>query len=325
MYDFQLFLATRNPRDASKVGAAWSFFLIVRWAMTAGITLLALSGITHAADPEQVMPIVLRNFLPAGLRGIVIAGLLAAFMSTFSATVNSAASFVVRDLYQPFFKQYATERQLVMYGRIATVAVVILGIAIGFRARSIAQIWNWIMMALGAGVIMPNALRWYWWRMTGWGYAAGTLGGIALSLVALLAPDAPMYVIFPPICLGSLIASITGSLVTRPVDEYILVAFYRNVRPFGVWQPILRKAGLTDQENVIKSERASIAILNTCMGMVAISGYYLFPMYLVGHWHFYSLLCLGAAFIATAILAVTWYPNLTPDMQGKDTAQGNIS
>jgi len=246
-------------------------------------------------------------------------------MSTFSATVNSAASFVVHDLYQPFFKPYATERQLVMYGRIATVAVVILGIAIGFRARSIAQIWNWIMMALGAGVIMPNVLRWYWWRMTGWGYAAGTLGGIALSLVALLAPDAPMYVIFPPICLGSLIASITGSLVTRPVDEYILVAFYRNVRPFGVWQPILRKAGLTDQEHVIKSERASIAILNTCLGMVAVSGYYLFPMYLVGHWHFYSLLCLCAAFIATAILAVTWYTNLPPDVQGKDTVEGNVS
>ncbi|MCE5250474.1 hypothetical protein LLG96_09675 [bacterium] len=310
MYDFQLFLATRNHRDASKVGAAWSFFLIVRWAMTAGITLLALSGITQASDPEQVMPIVLRNFLPIGLRGIVIAGLLAAFMSTFSATANSAASFIVRDLFQPFFRPYASERQLVMYSRLATVAVVILGIAIGFRAQSIAQIWNWIMMALGAGVIMPNVLRWYWWRMTGWGYAAGTIGGIALSLVALLVPDSPMYVIFPPICIGSLIASIAGSLLTRPVDERILVDFYRTVRPFGLWGPVRGKAHLSVDERGMKSERASLAVINTCLGMVAVSGYYLFPMYLVGHWHGYAALCLGLACAATVALAFTWYPYL---------------
>ena len=150
--------------------------------MTAGITLLALAGIANVTDPEQVMPIVLKNFLPLGLRGIVIAGLLAAFMSTFAATVNSAASFVVRDFIQPAVRSAVNEHRLVFYSRLSTVFVVITGIVIGYQATSIAQIWNWIMMALGAGVIMPNVLRWYWWRMTGWGYAAGTLGGIALSL-----------------------------------------------------------------------------------------------------------------------------------------------
>lgn len=310
MYDFQLFLATRNPRDAAKVGAAWSLFLVVRWGMCAGITLLALSGIAHVTDPEQIMPIVLQKFLPAGLRGIVIAGLLAAFMSTFSATVNSAASFIVRDLFQPFFKSDANERQLVTYSRIATIGVVIIGIAIGFQAQSIAQIWNWIMMALGAGVIMPNVLRWYWWRMTGWGYAAGTLGGILLSLVALFKPDVPMYAVFPPICTASLIASIAGSWLTRPVDDKILVNFYRTVRPFGMWKPIQRKSGLSDAELSVRSERPHLAILNTILGMIAVTGLYLFPMYLVGHWHKAALLCFGAAAAAVIILSVTWYRNL---------------
>jgi len=72
IYDFQTFLAARNARDAAKLGAAWSFFLIVRWAMTIGIALLALVGIAGIADSEKVMPIVLQQFLPVGIRGIVI-------------------------------------------------------------------------------------------------------------------------------------------------------------------------------------------------------------------------------------------------------------
>ena len=85
MYDFQRFLAAKDPRDAAKVGASWSFFLIVRWGMAMGIALLALTGFgdQQAVDAEQVMPMVLQHYLPIGLRGIVIAGLLAAFMSTF--------------------------------------------------------------------------------------------------------------------------------------------------------------------------------------------------------------------------------------------------
>ncbi|MDX1813150.1 MAG: hypothetical protein R3240_14440, partial [Gammaproteobacteria bacterium] len=101
LYDFQRFLAARDARDAAKIGAGWSFFLIVRWAMTTGIALLALVGITGVTDSEKVMPIVLLQYLPTGIRGVVIAGLLAAFMSTFSSIVNSGASFIVRDFWQP--------------------------------------------------------------------------------------------------------------------------------------------------------------------------------------------------------------------------------
>lgn len=313
MCDFQLFLASRNPRDAAKTGAAWSLFLIVRWGMCAGITLLALTGIASTADPEQVMPVVLRNYLPVGFRGLVLAGLLAAFMSTFSATVNSAASFIVRDILQPFFMPQVTERRLVASSRIATVAVVLIGVAIGFQANSITQIWNWTMMALGAGVIMPNVLRWYWWRMNGWGYAAGILGGIALSLIALFRPDAPMYVVFPPICVASLIMSLVVSLVTAPVDMPILVSFYTTVRPFGLWTPVRDRAQLHLAGPEKASESAMRSLGNTLFGMIAVTGYYLFPMYLVGHWHGIAVLCLVVALAATAALAKTWYPYLPGD------------
>jgi SSS family solute:Na+ symporter len=161
MYDFQRFLTAKNARDAAKVGGAWSVFLVVRWAMAMGIVLLALSGTMGVTDSEKVMPMVLRDFLPTGLRGLVIVGLLAAFMSTFSSTVNSGASFIVRDIWQPMLRRKRTEKQAIKFSYTATVLLVLFGIMIGFQGKSIADIWNWMMMALGAGIIIPNVLRWY--------------------------------------------------------------------------------------------------------------------------------------------------------------------
>jgi Na+/proline symporter len=315
MYDFQRFLAARDPRDAAKVGAAWSVFLIVRWAMAIGIALLALTGVAGVTDSEKVMPLVLLKFLPDGLRGIVIAGLLAAFMSTFSSTVNSGASFIVRDLWQPYLRPNASEKQSVRFSYIATILLVLIGLGIGTQATSIAQIWSWMMMALGAGVVVPNVLRWYWWRMNGWGYAFGTLGGILLSLVALFLPNAPAYFVFPLICSASLAASIAVSLATEATDETTLISFYKSVRPFGLWKPITTKAGLSKQELSSGSQSLSLTIINVMLGMFTIMGLYLFPMYLVARWYLYSALWLGLAIVAIFILKYTWYQFLPPSVE----------
>ncbi len=310
MYDFQRFLAARDARDAAKVGAAWSVFLIVRWAMAVGIVLLALTGTEVIDDAERVMPIVLLKFLPVGFRGIVVAGLLAAFMSTFSSTVNSGASFIVRDIWQPYFRPNADDKESVRFSYLATLSLVLVGIAIGFQAGSIATIWNWMMMALGAGVVMPNVLRWYWWRMNGWGYSLGMFAGILLSLVALFRPGIPAYYMFPAICVASLFVSIAASVASEPVSRDVLLGFYRSIRPFGLWGPIRRQADLSAKELASKSENVPLTILNVILGMAAICGLYLFPMYLVGHWYAKSIAWLGAALAAIAVLAFTWYPNL---------------
>jgi len=310
MYDFQRFLAARNERDAAKLGAAWSVFLIVRWALVMGIVLLALTGVSGVGDSEKVMPLVLKDFLPVGVRGIVVAGLLAAFMSTFSSTVNSGASFIVRDLWQPFKKKQVTERQSVHFSYFATVLLVLFGILIGLQSDSISEIWSWMMMALGGGVLIPNVLRWYWWRMNGWGYALGTFGGILLSLVSLFYSTVPDYVVFPFIVIASLLLSVIGSLVTRPVDKTQLIEFYRSIRPFGLWKPVREESKLTVSEHNNKSEKASRSILNVILGMTAIAFGYLFPMYLVGHWYGRSLLCLGISLSAVIALKYTWYRHL---------------
>ena len=310
MYDFQRFLAARDARDAAKVGAAWSFFLIVRWAMAIGIALLALTGVAGVTDSEKVMPLVLQQFLPIGVRGIVIAGLLAAFMSTFSSTVNSGASFIVRDIWQPYFRPEAGDGESVRFSYLATFFLVLIGIIIGSQVDSIARIWNWMMMVLGAGMAIPNVLRWYWWRINGWGYALGTLAGILLSLAALFFPDVPVYYVFPFVCAASLAVSIVVSLTTQPVSRDVLTRFYRSVRPFGLWKTVRKEAKLSQEQLSKKSESISLTILNVTLGMGAISGLYLFPMYLVGHWYVRSVMWLGLAIAAGAILKYTWYKNL---------------
>ena len=307
MYDFQRFLAARNAHDASKIGAAWSLFLIVRWGMATGIVLLALAGIASVTDPEQVMPLVLQEYLPVGVRGLVIAGLLAAFMSTFSSTLNSGASYIVRDIWQPFFRPKADQRSLIRASYVATVGIVIAGILIGYQAQSIAQIWSWMMMALGAGVVIPNVLRWYWWRMNGWGYAAGTMAGILFSVIALFMPELPMYVVFPPIVIASLLASVTVTLASPPVDEPVLISFYESVRPFGFWKPVRNRCGLPGEVLSDSSESPWRALMNTMLGMVAITGIYLFPMYLVGHWYMKAFVWLGVALLAAVVLIFTWF------------------
>jgi len=312
MYDFQRFLAAHDDRDAAKIGASWSVFLIVRWAMVMGIVLLALTGAVGAADSEQVMPLVLRDYLPLGIRGLMIAGLLAAFMSTFSSTVNSGASFMVRDIWQLYFCPRATEKQSVRASYIATILLVILGVGIGLQSESIAEIWNWMMVNLGAGIIIPNVLRWYWWRMNGWGYALGTLGGMSLAAASLVFDSLPTTLVFPLIVVVSLLLSMGGSLLTSPVRKEVLVSFYRSVRPFGAWGPIKQFSSLLEEEKASKAENLGLTALNVLLGMVAIGAFYLFPMYFVGKWYPSALLCLGIGLMAVLLLRFTWYRNLPP-------------
>jgi Na+/proline symporter len=318
LYDFQRYLAARDPREAAKVAAAWPFFLTVRWMMVAGITLLAISGIGNVTDPELVMPMVLQKYLPIGLKGLVIAGLLAAFMSTFSSTANSGASYVVRDVWQPLFRPDADERHLVRYSYIATIGVVVAGIVVGLNAESIRSIWGWIMMALGGAVIMPNVLRWYWWRLNGWGYAAGTLGGIVLSLAVLFFPDMPAYVQFPLISIGSLLACLVASLATAPDEPETLRTFYRTVRPIGIWRPVRATCGLAPRELADPAESPWRTVGNTLVACCGVTGLYLFPMYLVGHWYGRAGVWFGVFLCAATVLYFTWYRYLEGNKPGTE-------
>ena len=114
---------------------------------------------------------------------------------------------------------------------------------------SIRQIWDWLMIALGAAFVIPNVLRWYWWRLNGWGYSAGTIAGLVGAVPILLLTlfwqiEPPLYVTFPVLCSVSLVATLAGTWLTRPTEKQVLKAFYKSVRPFGFWAPIRDRCDL---------------------------------------------------------------------------------
>ncbi|HIE53464.1 MAG TPA: hypothetical protein EYP85_17060 [Armatimonadetes bacterium] len=310
LYDFQRFLSAKNPRDACKLGALWGALHTLRWPMAMAIAGLALVGFKGVTDPEAVLPLVIREFLPVGVRGLVLAALLAAFMSTFNSTVNAGASYLVRDIYQKYFNPQASPRQLVYAGYISSTALILLGILIGATAKSIHQVFMWIMAALGAGVLLPNFLRWYWWRLNGWGFTVGVLTGIGCSLVqAVFFGQTPLYIYFPVIAVIGLVAAVVTSYLTEPTDEEVLVNFYLSVQPAGLWGPIVEKA---------KAQRPEFAkdvpfwqdFVNVILGVPWLWCLWMLPMYWVAHRVGEAWLCAGVVALLTVVLYFTWYRNL---------------
>lgn len=310
LYDFQRFLSAKNSRDASKLGALWGIIHTIRWPMAMGIAVLAIVGFAGATDPEAVLPLVINKYLPLGIRGIVIAALLAAFMSTFNSTVNAGASYIVRDLYQKWINPQASQKTLVYAGYISSATLIILGIVIGTQAKSIAQVFNWIMVSLGAGVVLPNFLRWYWWRLNGWGFTAGVISGIISSLLQVICfPTTPIYVYFPIIIGIGLTVSVAVSLLTKPTEEKRLIEFYKIVQPCGFWKPITDKIKQISPE-FQKGTPFGKDLLNIILGMPWMLCLYLWPMYLIVHQYRQMWICLGIDVILGVGLYFTWYKNL---------------
>ena len=316
-YDMQRILAARNPREASLMSAIVSICLVPRWLLIGGITLLGLAYVTPVfrnmggkPDFELVLPYVINNFLPAGLLGILLAGLLSAFMSTFSATVNAGAAYVVNDLYKPYINPKAENRTLIRASYLASILILVAGISVGFFLSSINQITQWIVSGLYGGYTAANVLKWYWWRLNGYGYFWGMVVGITAAVLSpLIAPGVQPLYIFPFILLVSAIASVAGSLLTRPVDEEVLKNFYRNVRPWGFWGPV--QALVASEDPTIEPNRNAARDLTNCaVGIVWQLTLITIPLYLVFRDLQRTLISLGIFITTTIFLKKFWYDRL---------------
>jgi Na+/proline symporter len=306
LYDFQRFLSAKNEKDASKMGLLWGALHTLRWPMAMGIALLFLSGFMGVKDYESVLPAVINQFLPVGVRGLVLAALLAAFMSTFNSTVNAGASYIVVDIYKKFLNPRATQKQLVYAGYVSSFLLIATGIAIGATAQSIHKVFQWIMAALGAGVLLPNFLRWYWWRLNGWGFTAGVLVGIGASLVqAVFFSSAPLYIYFPVIAGIGLVASVIVSFATPSTDENVLLNFYKTIQPAGLWGPVKRQAKKLFPE--FKKESFRFSLLNVAVGIPWLFSLWVSPMYLVARAYGRAAVFAGVAVILSIVLYFTWY------------------
>lgn len=249
-YDMQRILATRSPKEAAKMSWFVSVVLFFpRYMMIAGLTVLALVFLTpelkqmgNGIDFEMVLPMALKDLIPVGWVGLLLAGLLAAFMSTYAATINAAPAYVVNDIYKKFINPNAPQKKYVQMSYFVTIFFVLFGFIIGILAESINQVTLWIVNALWGGYTAANVLKWYWWRLNGYGYFWGMVAGIAAALVMPVAfPHLQALEAFPYILAVSTLGSIAGSLLTDPEPDEVLMKFYIQVHPWGLWKPVLKK------------------------------------------------------------------------------------
>lgn len=287
-YDMQKILSTRSPKEASKMTGFVSIVLLpIRYSMVIGLTVLALLyfpqlGISapNGTDFEKILPAAINNFLPVGLLGLVLTGLLGAFMGTFSGTLNAAQAYIVNDIYLKYVHPNASNQRIIYMNYLMGILVVIAGIFLGFFAKDVNSILQWIVGALYGGYIAANVLKWYWWRFNANGFFWGMMAGIAAALVfPLLFDGLPLYK-WPLLFLISIAGCIIGTYTAPPSDEKTLKNFYRTVKPWGFWKPVHQKV-MAENPDFMPNKRFGTDMFNVLLGIIAQCCLTLLPMYIV--------------------------------------------
>jgi len=272
-----------------------------------------------AVDFEMVLPFAMREFVPIGLLGLLIAALLAAFMSTYAATVNAAPAYIVNDIYKRYVNPNASEKRYVWMSYLTSLVVVVVGTAFGFFVPDLNTIVLWIVGALYGGYTASNLLKWYWWRFNSYGYFWGMAAGIAAAgivpaaMTLLFGEGAfgeakPVYG-FPIILVLSLIGCIAGSLMTKPDDEAVLKEFYLKTRPWGFWKPIHDKV-LQQHPELAANGDLKRDMFNVVVGIVWQTALTATGIFLVTEEWKYLLLCVAVIAVTSVILKYNWYDRM---------------
>ncbi len=328
-YDMQRILAARSPKEAALMSWFVSVVLnLPRYLMIAGVGVLGLVFFSNnlnkmatagkSIDFEQVLPYVINNFLPIGLVGMILAGLFAAFMSTFDSTVNCGASYLVNDVYKRYIHRNAAPKIYVYAGYISSILIVAVGIFFGFRTGSIHTITQWVVTGLYGGYMAPNVLKWHWWRFNGFGYFAGMISGIVTATIfAIIFHSQPTIwtleknlAVFPVILVVSTFFSIVVSLLTRPEDETVLKDFYRSVRPWGFWGPIQQKV-IAEDAGFRPNKGFAHDMINVTVGIVWQTTFILIAIFLVLHMFRPLAICVAVLAATSIFLKINWYNKLT--------------
>lgn len=262
-YVAQRLFSTPSERD-SALAALWfnfAHYVLRPWPwIVVGLASIVFLPLAAGQDPEAAYPMMIRNHLPVGLRGLMVASLLAAFMSTMDTQLNWGASYLVNDIYKRFIRPGASSRHYVAASRVAVVLLAIFGAVAAWQTESIAGGWVYFSkITVGAGMV--GMLRWYWWRVNPWSEISALAGSFVmanggfwmpwLNRIGLL-PDRFMPAInrlyspdaYAP-CLVVIVLTVTiiwivATFVTRPVSDAHLTRFFRRVRPGGWWAHIAR-------------------------------------------------------------------------------------
>ena len=316
-YDMQRLLSAKNPYEAAKMSGFTILVLFSpRYLMIAAFAVLALVFLTpelsnmSQIDFETILPYSISKFVPVGLKGLLLTGLLSAFMGTFAAVINAAPAYIANDLLKNNLLPNKSEKTYVKYGYLSSLLLVIIGVFFGFFASSLNSITLWITASLFGGYTAANVLKWIWWRFNGYGYFCGMLTGLIASTIKLLFFSSWIDIyFFPIIFVLSILGCLFGSLLTPPDDMEKLKSFYKNVKPWGFWKPVFDEVKKTDK-NFMQNKNFGRDMFNVLVGIIWQMSLIVWPMYLlIKKWDGFIISIL-VVIITTILLKKFWYDNL---------------
>ena len=321
-YDMQKVLSTRSPMEASKMTGFVSLILLpIRYCMIIGLTVLALLYYNQlniagesATDFEKVLPATINAFMPVGILGLVLTGLLGAFMGTFSGTLNAAQAYITNDIYLKYVNPAASNRKIMSVNYLSGIVVVAIGVALGFMVKDVNTVLQWIVSGLYGGYIAANIFKWYWWRFNASGFFWGMLSGIvpAIALAVLkhfgVIGGLDLYY-WPLLFLLSLGGCLVGTYAAPPTNEEVLKNFYRTVKPWGWWKPVYLKV-LAEEPSFQPNRRFKLDMFNVVLGIIGQLCLTLLPMYVVLWLKLPLLITVAILLVIILILKRTWWNKL---------------
>ncbi|ABG50645.1 Na+/solute symporter [Trichodesmium erythraeum IMS101] len=275
----QRFAAAKNETEAEK--AAWLFNIMHYVIRTWPWILVALASIIiypDLQDRELGYPKLMIDFLSPGILGLVVASLVAAFMSTVSTSINWGASFITNDLYRRFIKPDATQAELVLVGRLSSLLVTVLGGVAAFFAKDVATVFR-LVIAIGTGSGLVLVLRWFWWRVNAAAELTAIVASFFVGMATSLFPafkieDFGLRIIF--ITVTVTVLWVVAMLITPQESDATLEDFYRRSLPGGPgWQRQRVSTGLAPAQNLGKDLQKVLASILLLFGALLATGGFL--------------------------------------------------
>lgn len=302
----QRLAAARTEAQAER--ATWFFnilnYVLRTWPWVV-VAVVAVVIFPDIEDRELGYPLLMLEFLPAGVLGLVVASLVAAFMSTVSTLINWAASYITNDLYARFVHPEAGQKELVFAGRVASVLVAALGATAAFFSENVTTVFR-LVIAIGTGPGLVLVLRWFWWRINAWAelaaMVAGFLVGFATSVVpVLMVEDFGMRLLITSAI--TLLIWLPVMLLTRPETDDKLDAFYARIRPGGPgWRRQRERTGLSPVQDLSADIQRVLAGLMILFGLMFAVGGVIFLRWSVFLW-----------MAAIAVVGLLWLRHLGPE------------
>ncbi len=251
----QRMLASKSPKESFK---AMLWFNIAHYSLRTwpwilcGLSILILYP--NLSNPKDGYPMLFMDVLPTGLKGLMVASLMAAFMSTVDSSLSYSSAYLSHDLYRRFIFKDAEEKHYLFISRIAMVVVACLAGLASLTMKSVSGAWLFLTL-LGSGAGSVKIIRWYWWRVNAWSEISAMASSLTISLSLNKFTSFPYWQKLLINIIGSAVIWIIVTFLTSPVEEEKLINFYKKVRPAKIgWKKISEKAQIEGENISLKKE-----------------------------------------------------------------------